>query len=106
MDAMSRLVSVLLLCACVGTVAGPKPAAAAPATYEYHVMHPTYGDIGSYTNYIERGADGVHVQTVARIAVKVLGVTLYRENADRTELWKNGRLVYFHAVTTKNGKRV
>jgi hypothetical protein len=103
---MVRLIAILLLCACVGTIAGPRPAAAAPATYEYRVMHPTYGDIGSYTNVIDRSGGDVHVQTVARIKVTILGVTLYRETADRNEVWKNGRLVYFHAVTTKNGKRV
>jgi hypothetical protein len=104
---VARILGIVMLSVCVyvGVLSGARPAVAAPMTYEYRVKHPTYGDIGSYTNIIERGADGVHVQTIVRIAVKILGATMYRENADRSELWKDGRLAYFHSITTKNGKR-
>lgn len=104
---MRRSIALLVLVTCLGAVGVQAiPAAAAPLTLEYRVKHPTYGDIGSYTNVIERTAEGVRVQTAVRIAVKVFGATLYREEADRTEHWKNGRLVYFHGITNKNGKRL
>ncbi|HEX9462745.1 MAG TPA: DUF6134 family protein [Alphaproteobacteria bacterium] len=105
---MRRSVALLISALCLGAV-GVQPvpaAAAAPLTLEYRVKHPTYGDIGSYTNIIERSGDSVRVQTVVRIAVKVFGATLYREDADRTEHWKDGRLVYFHGITNKDGKRL
>jgi len=85
---------------------GPAAAFGTPLVYEYRVKHPTYGNIGTYTNIIERSGDDVRVQTIVRIAVKVFGATLYREEADRIELWKDGRLVYFHGTTKKNGKHL
>src|SRR5258708_12769919 len=80
---MRRSVALLISALCLGAV-GVQPvpaAAAAPLTLEYRVKHPTYGDIGSYTNIIERSGDSVRVQTVVRIAVKVFGATPYRADA-------------------------
>jgi len=94
------LLCILLLAAAL------RPASAAPLTYEYRVKHPTFGNIGTYTNIIERTGDGVRVQTIVRIAVKIFGATVYREQADRMEQWKAGRLVYFHGTTQKNGRRI
>jgi len=98
--------AVVVLAVLFAAVAGPVAADGAPLVYEYRVKHPTYGNIGTYTNIIERSADGVRVQTIVRIAVKIFGATIYREEADRIEQWKAGRLVYFHGTTKKDGKRL
>jgi hypothetical protein len=38
------------------------------------------------------------------VAIKAFGFVVYREEADRTELWQGGRLMSFHGLTTVNGK--
>jgi uncharacterized protein DUF6134 len=84
-------------------VAGAVPASAAQ-TYSYVVEHPTYGKIGTYTDTIEQNGETLRIDTKLRVAVKVLGIVVHREEADRTELWRANRLVSFHGVTTTNGK--
>src|SRR6516164_2558918 len=78
------------------------PAAAeTPAQFIYQVSHSVFGDIGTYTNTIEPTRDGITVQTRAHFEVKMIGVRMYREEADRTERWQGNRLVSFHGVTDK-----
>jgi hypothetical protein len=80
---------------------------AAPMQLTYQVTHSTYGNIGTYSNAIEPGVGGATtVQTQAHIAVKVLGVTLHREDAQRTERWQGNRLISFAGVTNKGGAPV
>jgi hypothetical protein len=81
-------------------VAGPA-AAETPAEFTYQVSHSKFGDIGSYTNTVEPTRDGITVQTRARFEVKLLGIRMYREEADRTERWQGNRLVLFRSVTDK-----
>jgi hypothetical protein len=71
----------------------------------YQVQHSKYGDVGSYTNIVEKDADNTTVNTQGRIKVSVLGIPAYRQEFDRVERWKGSRLVNFHGVTTENGKR-
>ena len=98
--------SLLLAAVLLATpIALPASAAAPPAgVYTYRVHHPQYGEIGTYTNRILAREDGVRVDTEIRIAVKLAFVTVYRLEADRTEEWRNGRLVAYSATTEKNGK--
>ena len=84
----------------IATIIGPAEAAA-PMQLTYRVTHSTFGNIGTYTNTIEPAAGGVTVQTRAHFQVKVLGVNLYNEDAQRTERWQNNRLVSFNGVTSK-----
>jgi hypothetical protein len=88
-----------------GFIASAAPSCAAQV-YSYTIEHPTYGEIGSYTDTIEKSGDTMRIDTRLRVAVKVLGIVLHREEADRTELWKGDRLVSFHSVTTTNGKPI
>ena len=68
----------------------------------YRVTHSTFGNIGTYINTIEPSASGTTtVQTRAHFEVKMLGVTLHREDAQRTERWQGNRLVSFNGVTNK-----
>jgi len=45
--------------------------------------------------------DGATVQTRVNFEVSMLGIRMYRENAERTEQWQGDRLVSFHGITDK-----
>jgi hypothetical protein len=76
-------------------------AAETPAQFIYRVSHATFGEIGSYANTVQPTRDGVIVLTRVNFEVSMLGVRMYRENAERTEQWQGDRLVSFHGVTDK-----
>ncbi len=80
------------------------PACAAPERYEYRVIHPTYGDIGTYSNTVDRVGDNTEVTSELRIAVRILGIVVYRQEAQRVERWHGQKLVSFDGVTVTNGK--
>src|ERR1043166_7039962 len=87
--------------------ATPFPLAqSAPAQQKmvYSVHHSRYGDIGTYSNSVEKAGDMTTVTTDAHIQVSLLGIVLYRQDAQRQERWNGSRLVSFHGVTTVNGK--
>ncbi len=90
----------------VGALVANAAAASAAQTFSYAVEHPTYGDIGTYTDTIEQNGDTLRIDTQLRVAVKILGIVVHREEADRTELWRANRLVSFHSITTTNGKPI
>jgi len=106
--AACRLRAAILACvvAIAGATALPLGAAeaAAPMQLTYRVTHSTFGDIGTYTNTIEPVAGGITVQTRAHFQVKMLGVQLYNEDAQRTERWQGNRLVSFDGVTSKGSE--
>lgn len=101
---MSRMFAVFLGLSCVGALAPTSGRAASPLVFQYQVEHPTYGDIGTFTNTIVKNGATTEVETTVRVAVKVLGATLYRESSDRREYWRGHRLQSFHALTDKDGK--
>jgi Family of unknown function (DUF6134) len=72
--------------------------------YNYTVRHPTFGDIGTYTDRVEHDGDQWRIETTLHIMVRVLGVVAHREDASRVEIWRAGRLVSFRGLTTTNGK--
>jgi hypothetical protein len=80
------------------------PASAGQQTYNYVVEHPTYGKIGTYSDTVSQDKDQLRIDTRLRVAVRILGIVMHREEADRTEIWKGDRLISFHSVTTTNGK--
>jgi hypothetical protein len=102
---LASVTRALTLTAIVGVLAaGPVASIAVaetPAQFIYQVSHSTFGDIGTYTNTIEPGRDGTTVQTRAHFQVSMLGVRMYREDAERTERWQGNRLISFHGVTDK-----
>jgi hypothetical protein len=95
-DGMAGIVATLLLAA----------GAARAETYSYTIQHPTFGDIGSYVDRIERTQDGMRIDTTVHIAVRTLGIVLHREDAQRSQEWRNGRLMRFEGVTTTNGATI
>jgi hypothetical protein len=82
------------------------PARAAPLVYEYRIEHPTYGAIGTYTNTVETIGRNTEVVSTLHVLIKVFGMVVYREDAQRTELWQNDRFTSFQGVTITNGDRV
>lgn len=80
------------------------PALAATESYEYRIIHPTYGDVGTYTNQVERVGNDTRVTSELRIAVRVLGIVIYRQEAQRSEHWQGQKLVSFDGVTVTNGE--
>jgi hypothetical protein len=92
----AAVIGVLAFVAAVGT-----GAAETPAQFVYRVSHSTFGEIGSYANTIQPTRDGVTVQTRVNFEVSLLGVRMYRENAERTEQWQGDRLIAFHGITDK-----
>ena len=96
---MKRLLALLLL---LIFTASP---ALASQLLEYTIRHPTYGDIGTYSNLIEPTTDGVAITSRLDITVKLLGLVAYREQSTRSEHWRDGRLVSFSNTTEKNGQR-
>ena len=81
-------------------IAGPVKAQDS-AQFVYQVHHSVFGDIGTYSNKVEPSPDGVTVKTQAHFEVKMLGVRMHREDAERTERWQGNRLVAFRGVTDK-----
>jgi hypothetical protein len=80
------------------------PVRGADAVYQYHIEHPTYGDIGTYTNVVKDQGDRIQVETEIHVAVKLLGVVVHREDSKRSESWEGDRLVRFDGDTETNGK--
>lgn len=79
------------------------PAMADPKVYEYRVEHPLYGDIGTYTNIVDASGDTADVETKLNVVVKMLGIVVHRQEAERREHWQHDRLTLFRSVTTTNG---
>jgi hypothetical protein len=86
-------------------LAASGPVAAAGQLLEYRIKHPTFGDIGRYSNRIESVGPDVIVTSELDVTVKILGLTAHREQSLRREQWRDGRLVAFTGTTTKNGER-
>ncbi len=98
--------SLVVFACALFTLALAGSAHAAHEVYRYRVLHPTYGDIGTYTNVVDRVGEDTSVHTELKVAVKALGIVLYRQEALRTEHWRSNRLVSFQGVTVTNGDKV
>ncbi len=98
-DAYAAGISVIVLLA-------TGPAWAEQHVYQYDVQHPTYGNIGTYTNTVTQDGDKTDVQTQLHIAVKVLGISMFHQDASRVEHWQKDRFVGFEGATDDNGKKM
>ena len=87
-----------------GLIAAAADAHATPTqTFTYKVEHPSYGDIGTFTDTVAQEGDLKRIDSKLRIAVRILGIVVHREEADRTEIWRGNRLTEFHSITRVNG---
>jgi hypothetical protein len=89
---------------CVPLALRVSAATASTQILDYNVDHPWLGRIGTYVNDIARDGATTTVTSKLRVAASILGIVLHREDADRIEIWRDGRLVYFNGVTVINGK--
>jgi hypothetical protein len=97
---------IALACAAVlGAIAAilPVPANASRQIYEYRILHPSFGNVGTYTNTIDKLGDKTEVTTELHVVVKLLGIVVFQQEAERTELWQGDRMIAFHSVTNTNG---
>lgn len=99
---MTRPVVLAGLAGIAALIAGAQADAA--QIYTYKVDHPAYGEIGTYTSIISEENGTTRILSQVRVAVSILGIVMYRENADRTEIFRDGRLVGFESMTDKNGE--
>jgi uncharacterized protein DUF6134 len=90
----------------LSAMAATAPAQAGQQVYTYSVVHPIYGEIGTFTDTIERSAEATRIESRLRVAVKLLGVTAYREESDTTEVLHGNRLVSLQSVTNKDGRHL
>ena len=64
-------------------IESPPALSASPEHMVYRVQHSRYGNIGTYSNAVEKAGTMTTVTTEAHIAVSILGVVLYRQDAAR-----------------------
>ena len=96
----------LSLLVTLGALTAALPAGAQERTYSYDVVHSVYGNIGTFTESIDRSADTTRIDTHVRIAVKILGIVAHRKESDRTEIFRGDRLVSLRSATVTNGTRL
>lgn len=72
----------------------------------YTVEHPTYGNIGTYINTVTKDGKMADVRTDLHVAVKVIGIRMFHQDATREERWDNQQLVSFKSSTDDNGTQI
>ena len=87
-------------------ITGTTPALAGQQVYTYSVVHPFYGEIGTYTDMIDRSSRATRIDSRLRIAVKLLGIVVYRQEANTTEIMFGDRLVFLQSVTERDGRHL
>src|SRR5215469_16767029 len=102
----SRLVSSLSVCAALGYSIPLSGSRAATQVLTYNVEHPTYGTIGTYTNVVSQNGNAADVRTDLHVAVRVVGIPLFHQDATREEHWQGQRLVGFDSTTDDNGTKI
>jgi hypothetical protein len=94
-------VGFVLMPAATGGVHGDVP----EKVYTYQIVHPTHGDIGTYTNRILDNGKRIAVNNEIQVQVKVLLIVAHSETSKSEEIWKDGRLMSISAETQENGKK-
>lgn len=74
--------------------------------YHYKIEHARYGDIGTYVNVVTHKGNDTEVDSEMHVAVRMLGIVMFREDARRTEYWRDGRFIAFRGVTVTNGEKL
>jgi hypothetical protein len=96
----------LPLFASLGFLIAAVPAGAQEGAYSFSVVHSVYGPIGTFTESIARSEGTTRIESHVRIAVKVLGIVVHRQEGDRNEVFHGDRLVSLQSSTTTNGTRL
>jgi hypothetical protein len=90
----------------LSVIVGAAPALAGQQVYIYSVVHPFYGEIGTLTDTVDRSPEVMRIDSRLRIAVELLGIVVYREESDTTEIMRGNRLVSLQSVTEKDGQHL
>jgi hypothetical protein len=83
---------------------GGMPALAQQQVYTYSVVHPFYGNIGTLTDTINLSPEERRSDWRLRVAVKLLGIVVYRQESDTTLIVLGNRLISLQSVTEKGGR--
>ncbi|MEN3975711.1 DUF6134 family protein [Emcibacter sp. SYSU 3D8] len=94
-----------MLVAALAVMIGGGPALAQERVYTYRVVHPLYGAIGTYAKSAALAGETLRLESRLRVAVRILGIVVHREEGDYTVTFRGGRLLAFQATTVVNGKR-
>ncbi len=103
---MIRFIGIVLLVVGVTAMPGCARAEAPAGTYRYGITHPSFGDIGVYTNIITRDGDRVIVATTLEVEVSLLYLVVHHVEAERTQTWRDGRLMGYDSRTVRNGEEI
>ena len=87
----------------LNVIAGVTSALAGQQVYVYAVVHPLYGKIGTLTDTVARSPEMLRIDSRLRIAVELLGIVVYRQKTDITEIMHGDRLVSLQSVSEKDG---
>jgi hypothetical protein len=90
----------------LSVISGATPALAGPQVYTYSIVHPFYGEIGTLTDTIDRSPEVTRSDWRLRVAVTLLGIVVYRQESDTTEIMRDNRLVSLQSVTEKDGQHL
>ena len=97
-------IKAFIVAAGLALLPGAQAALAGQQVYVYAVLHPSYGRIGTLTDTVDRSPDAMRVNQRLRVTVQLLGVVVYREQSDITEIMRGDRLVSLESVTERNAK--
>ncbi len=64
------------------------------------------GEIGTFTDTIERSTNVTRIDSRLRVAVTFLGIVFYRQDSDITEIMHGARLVSLRSVTNRDGVNI
>jgi uncharacterized protein DUF6134 len=85
---------------------GATPALAGKQVYVYTIVHPYYGEIGTLTDTIDRGPEVTRIDSRLRIKVEILGIAVYSQVSDTTEIMRGNRLISLQSVSEKDGRHL
>jgi Domain of unknown function (DUF6134) len=100
----ARTIAATISAIGLSVLTGGMPALAGQQVYIYAVVHPLYGKIGTLTDTIERGQEETRIDSHLRIAVKLLGIVVSRQETDTTEIMRGNRLISLQSITEKDGQ--
>jgi hypothetical protein len=82
----------------------PATASSTPVTYRYAISSPQFGTIGTFVRSADT-VDGLdRARSQLRVVVRVLGIPVFREQADESETLRGGHLISFESRSTTNTK--
>jgi hypothetical protein len=95
-----RLLGAVLV---LGFAASAWAAEPPSGTVIYGIHHEKYGDIGTHRLTFSRSGEDLMVEVENKMKVKILFVTAFRYEAERRELWRDGKMVSYRSQTDDDG---